>query len=137
MSKFAVGQIVDNATDDHESGTVVDLNGQYHGNEGPNVSVARRSLELLRDVFLLGVAVAPDLVGLDHLAGEVYQHAVLILGAGIPEVDKQLRDRVLGRAGHSNRGADAVALDQASDDLGTLPCGEAIHLDILCVSGRT
>ncbi len=40
--------------------------------QGPHVAVAGRALELLRDVLLLRVAEAPDLVGLDHLAGEVW-----------------------------------------------------------------
>lgn len=41
------------------------------GRERPYIAVARRPLELLRHVFLLRVAIGPDLVSLHHLALEV------------------------------------------------------------------
>jgi hypothetical protein len=44
--------------------------------------------------LLLGVAIGPDLVGLDHLAGEIDQHAVLMLGAGFPEIERSARGTI-------------------------------------------
>jgi hypothetical protein len=60
--------------------------------EGPDIAVAGRAFELLGHVPVLGVAVSPDLIGLDHFAGEVNQGAVLILGASLAQIGQQLDD---------------------------------------------
>jgi len=46
---------------------------------------------LLRDVLLLRVAVAPNLVALDGLAGQVPQNPILVVGAGLADIGQQLR----------------------------------------------
>lgn len=56
---------------------------------------------------------------------------VLILRASLAQVGKQLDDGVLGGAGHPHRGLDAVALDEASNDLRALLGAQPVHIDYL------
>jgi hypothetical protein len=98
------------------------------GRPGPNIPVAERS-ELVRwHVLLLRVAEGPNLVGLDALAREVDQHAVLVLGARSPEIHQEFGHRVDRNVGHLGRRPEAVPLDQHPEDLGTLGGRRSVHV---------
>src|SRR5436305_326666 len=97
--------------------------------EGPHVAVTGRPFELLRNVLLLRVTEGPNLIDLQHLAGESLENAVLVLGAGFAEVGQQLDDGVLGRAGHPDGGSDAVALHEASDYPSPLLSAQPVHVE--------
>lgn len=77
---------------------------------GPHVAVAGSAFELLGHVLLLRITEGPDLIDLHHLAGEVLEDAVLVVGAGFAEVHQELGNRVLRRPRHAHGGPDAVAL---------------------------
>jgi hypothetical protein len=81
------------------------------------------------DVALLRADERPNLVHLHLLTGKVAHGAVLVDAASLAQVDQQLDDGVLRHASHADGGADAVALDQAADDLLPLLCRQAIHTD--------
>ena len=69
----------------------------------------------------------PDLVTLSDLARQVGERRVLVLRAGLAEVAEQLDAGVLRHAGHSHRGADTHAFDEASDHLRSLLGAQPVH----------
>ena len=69
---------------------------------------------------MLGVAKRPYFIQLDALARQVTQNFVLVKGAGHAEIDQQLRDRVDALASHAGNGAQAVSLNQATKNAGTI-----------------
>ena len=98
------------------------------GRPGPGIASAVGRGLRGRHVLGLRIGERPDFVDLDALARQVTQMRVLIGRTGSADVHQQLGDRVLGSAGDAHRGADAVALHEAADDLGALGCGEPVHV---------
>ena len=86
------------------------------GDPGPHVAVAGGALEVLGDVLLLGVAERPNLVGLDSPAIKVAKRLVLVVGAGLSEIDQELGDGVLGGPSDPNCATDAHAFCKATND---------------------
>jgi len=100
---------------------------RHNGRPSPSVASTIRGRLGGGNVLRLAVREGPDFIHLDALARQVAQMLVLIGRASRAEIDQQLGDRVLGRAGDAHRGADRVAFHEAADDLGALGCGEPVH----------
>jgi hypothetical protein len=95
----------------------------------PDVAVTQLPHLVRPDVLLLDEAERPDLVALDPLGLEPAHGAVVVRAAGVSEIDQELRDGVLARAGHAAGGADGIALDERADDGSTFLNGQPIHTD--------
>lgn len=99
-------------------------------NRGPEPCIARAGVvrgNLWRHVLLLGVAKRPALINLHPFALKVLKHAVLVFGAERADFIDQPHDGLFRHAGYTDGGADAVAFDQATDDLGALFGSEPVH----------
>ena len=99
-------------------------------NRGPEPRIARAGIigrYLWRHVLLLGVAKRPALINLHPFALEVLKHPILVLGAECADFVDQPHDGLLRYAGYADGGADGVAFDQATDDLGALFGSEPVH----------
>jgi len=82
-----------------------------HRNPSPNIPPTLRPL-LGTDILLLGSNEGPYLVGLNPLASEVAEGAILIARASAAQVAKKFVNRVAGNPGHSADSADAVSFNE-------------------------
>ena len=91
--------------------------------------MAEGVLELVWNVLLLRIAKRPNLVALHPARAQVGEHGVLVFGTSCAEVDQDLRDGVLGHAGHPHDGADAHAFAEQADDLASAFGAQPVHSD--------
>lgn len=99
-------------------------------NRGPEPRISRAGVVLRyggRYVLLLGVAKRPALINLHPFTLKVLENPVLVLGAECANLEHQPHDGLFGSAGYANGGADGVAFNQATDDLGALIGSEPVH----------
>src|ERR1022692_836263 len=87
------------------------------GRPGPHAADAELAFLLLWNVLVLRPDERPDLIALNPAAGEIAEHAVLILGADRASLYKELCDGVLGHAGNADSSADAVSVYEAPNHL--------------------
>ena len=78
-------------------------------------------------VVVFGVNEIPDFIDLNALAGQVPQHAILVLGAGVTGIDHKLGDGVLAGSGQPGHGADRLTLTKEVKDTGAGITVELVH----------
>ena len=103
-------------------------------NRGPEPCIACAGIlrrDIGRHVLLLGIAKRPALINLHPFALEVLKHAVLVVGTKGTNLEDESHNGLFGYAGYADGGADGVAFDQATDDLGALFGSEAVHASIM------
>jgi|ERR1017187_3976385 hypothetical protein len=87
------------------------------------------------DIFgnglLFAVAKGPALINLHPFALEILENSVLVLGTERANLEDQPHDGLFRHAGYAHGGADGIAFDQATDDLGALFRSEAVHASIM------
>ena len=62
----------------------------------------------------------PNLIGLEALTFQIHESSVLILGAGATEIAEKFHDCIFRDASHARGGTNAVALNQAGNNLRSL-----------------
>ena len=103
-------------------------------NRGPEPRIASAGVvgcNLWRHVLLFGVAEAPAFIDLHPFAFEVLKHPVLVFGTESANLEDQPHDGLFRHAGYADGGADGIAFDQATDDLGALFGSEPVHTSIM------
>src|ERR1039457_7018583 len=103
-------------------------------NRGPEPCIACAGIlrrDIGRHVLLLGIAKRPALINLHPFALEVLKHAVLVVGTKGTNLEDESHNGLFGYAGYADGGADGVAFNQATDDLGALFGSEAVHASIM------
>lgn len=84
----------------------------------PHIAIPELTPPVLRDVLLLGIAKAPNLVALNPLAGQITQVGVLVRRTRLAYVGQEFEDGRLGHAHHALGGPNGVPLHQGANDLG-------------------
>lgn len=82
----------------------------------PHVAVAELPSQFLGHVLFLGVAERPDFVTLNLGAWQVAKRFALVVGAGLADAGKQLRNGVLRNACHADGRANRVSLNEAGEN---------------------
>jgi hypothetical protein len=95
--------------------------------EGPNISETELLSIFFRNVPALRVTEAPYLIDLDALAVQVAEGLILVFGAYLSKIGKELEHSTLDCARHAARGADRIPLHQGGYDLRPLLCAKPVH----------
>jgi hypothetical protein len=93
----------------------------------PNVADPRNALKLLRDIALLRVDEAPNLVALNTLARQVAKVLVLVVEARRANVAEKLIDCVPAYTCHASNSAEAVSLAEHVEDAGAFFVVQFVH----------
>jgi hypothetical protein len=96
----------------------------------PRIASPFRGSLGVRNVLLLGVGEAPDLVALDPSGPHADDVLVVILRARLARIDQQLVDRDLAHIGKACRRTDAVTLHEAAEDQGAGFGVELVHFGL-------
>lgn len=97
----------------------------------PHVTNAELATHFFRDVLLLRINEAPNLIALETLARQVAQSLVLVRGAGRSDIDEQLGHGIDGAVSEAAGGAEAGTFDEKAEDLGALCCCQLVHVQRL------
>jgi hypothetical protein len=97
-----------------------------HRNPSPRIAKSL-PFHFSRAIPFFGVRERPNFVALDLLASKIAKNAVLIFRTGATKIAEKFNDSVFGYAGHSHGSADAVALDQARNNLRSLLGAQFVH----------
>ena len=87
---------------------------------GPHVARDFRGGLGRRDVLLLAVAKAPNLIALNTFGGDIANVLIMVGGAGVASLDKQLGHSVEGNPDHAGDRPHGRPLDQHVEDLDAL-----------------
>ena len=93
----------------------------------PHVAIGQILALRGRDVFLLAIDEAPDLVALNAAHLHTADMLIMIGGANLARVDHQLDHGVLARARQAGNGADRATLAQKVQNAGALGGGQLFH----------
>jgi len=81
-----------------------------------------------RNILLLLIAEAPNLITLDTLARKITQRFVLVDRACRSKVNQQFRNRVNAYPDRPSRGTHAHSFDETTEDSGTVLWAQAVHI---------
>ncbi len=107
------------------------------GNPSPEIAHAIRAAQLLREIPLFRVTVAPDFLELKPLALEAAHGLVQIRLAGVAHVGQEPEDGFLVDPDHAARPTNRVSLDERREGLNAEGRREAIHSPIMRERSRS
>jgi hypothetical protein len=91
-----------------------------NGDPRPHVSEAELPFHSGGDVLLFDIHKRPAFIALDALTVEVDQCAVLIVGARIPDIWKEIQNRIECYVTHTRCGPERIPLDKGTNYLAFL-----------------